>query len=186
LLKQTEDINLWDAFLKSDRNALGMLFSRHYPMLFQYGCKISQDTATIEDCIQELFSDLWRNRPQTPSVSIKAYLLKALKYKILRQLGKNQKVSLENDPDVGLFEISHEAFLIETYENKRKALQVAAALNQLSPRQKEVVYLKFYQNLKYEELSLVMNINYQVARNLLYQAMRSMKKLMENSFLFFL
>jgi RNA polymerase sigma factor (sigma-70 family) len=52
------------------------------------------------------------------------------------------------------------------------------ALAQLSNRQKEIIYLKFYQELNYEEVSEIMNINYQAARNLLYQSIKSIKKLL--------
>ncbi|HEY1199844.1 MAG TPA: sigma-70 family RNA polymerase sigma factor, partial [Niastella sp.] len=52
------------------------------------------------------------------------------------------------------------------------------ALGQLSNRQKEIIYLKFYQELNYDEVSEIMNINYQAARNLLYQSIKSLKKLL--------
>jgi RNA polymerase sigma factor (sigma-70 family) len=55
---------------------------------------------------------------------------------------------------------------------------VLQALAQLSNRQKEIIYLKFYQELNYEEVSDIMNINYQAARNLLYQSIKSLKKLL--------
>jgi RNA polymerase sigma-70 factor (ECF subfamily) len=66
---------------------------------------------------------------------------------------------------------------------------VLGALERLSSRQKEIIYLKYYQNLSYEEVSEIMNINYQVARNLLYQAIKSLKTILAGSlelFFFFL
>ncbi|MBS1565917.1 MAG: sigma-70 family RNA polymerase sigma factor, partial [Bacteroidetes bacterium] len=36
----------------------------------------------------------------------------------------------------------------------------------------------FYQELDYPEISEIMNINYQVSRNLLYQAIKALKRLM--------
>jgi RNA polymerase sigma-70 factor (ECF subfamily) len=55
------------------------------------------------------------------------------------------------------------------------------AIDQLSNRQKEIIYLKFYQNLSYEEVSEIMNINYQVARNLLHQAIKAMRKILSGT-----
>jgi RNA polymerase sigma-70 factor (ECF subfamily) len=70
-----------------------------------------------------------------------------------------------------------------------KTARVLQALDQLSNRQKEIIYLKFYQELNYEEVSEIMNINYQAARNLLYQSIKSLKKLLTHltffSFVFF-
>ncbi len=60
------------------------------------------------------------------------------------------------------------------------------ALGRLSNRQREIIYLKYYQNLSYEEVSEIMNINYQVARNLLYQAIKSLKSLLAGAMIFFI
>jgi len=53
---------------------------------------------------------------------------------------------------------------------------ILRALNKLPPRQKEIIYLKIYKGLNYEEISEVMSINYQVVRNLLCQALKTFKK----------
>jgi RNA polymerase sigma-70 factor (ECF subfamily) len=71
---------------------------------------------------------------------------------------------------------SHETFLISEQEDEEKKIRLLKAIEQLSGRQKEIVYLKYYQNLSYDEICDIMNINYQVARNLLYQAIKSLKK----------
>ena len=59
-------------------------------------------------------------------------------------------------------------------ENKDQQLAITKkifdAFEKLSPRQKEIIYLKFYHNLSYEAVSEIMDINYQAARNLLSQA----------------
>ena len=62
--------------------------------------------------------------------------------------------------------------------DEEKTARVLQALDQLSNRQKEIIYLKFYQELNYDEVSEIMNINYQAARNLLYQSIKSLKKLL--------
>lgn len=86
-------------------------------------------------------------------------------------------LSVDHDQSDGLFELSHEDFLIEKDEHARKSMHLRSAIEQLSSRQKEILYLKYYQDLSYDEVSEIMNINYQVARNLLHQAIKSMKKL---------
>jgi RNA polymerase sigma factor (sigma-70 family) len=170
-----EDILLWESFRKGDRDAFAALFRNHYETLFRFGGKFTNDTPLLEDCIQELFIELWKATSQTPVVSVRSYLLKSLKYKLIRAYRK--KGNTLPLPDDGIpFEWSHETFLIAEQENAEKRQKVLKALEQLSHRQKEIIYLKYYQNLSYEEVGEIMNINYQVARNLLYQAMKSLKK----------
>jgi RNA polymerase sigma factor (sigma-70 family) len=175
-----QDIDCWQAFIQGNRDALGILFRRHYTDLYRYGTKICPDAEILEDCIQELFIELWQSKNAPPAISVKAYLLKAIKYKLLKALHKRSNTRLQAEiPENIFFEISHETFIIDKQEHAEKTSKVINALEQLSARQKEIIYLKFYQDLSYEEVSDIMNINYQVARNLLSQAIKAMKKILQ-------
>jgi RNA polymerase sigma factor (sigma-70 family) len=181
-----EDILLWKQYQLGNETAFGQIFTRLYPSLFQFGCKMTAHSEVLEDCIQELFTELWQNRSQTEVLSVKAYLLKSLKYKLLRALSKKATTSMEDSERAYGFELSHESLLITNEENKELTDRVLKAFGELSSRQKEIIYLKFYQELSYEEISEVMNINYQVSRNLLYQAIKALKKLMAETALILL
>lgn len=67
--------------------------------------------------------------------------------------------------------------LINDRENKELAQKVFNAMQELSAREKEIIYLKFHQNLSYGEVSAIMNINYQAARNLFYPCIKVLKKI---------
>jgi RNA polymerase sigma factor (sigma-70 family) len=178
LRPKEHDIALWESFLNGDQEAFGRLFKNTYPHLFQYGSKICRNPSLLEDTIQELFLEVWKGRNPAPVISVRAYLLKALKYKLVRELSRNHPTGLqENMADESAFELDHEAFLIAKQEDEERVSKIGRSLQQLSNRQKEIIYLKFYQNLSYEEVSAIMNINYQAARNLLYQAIKALKKL---------
>jgi RNA polymerase sigma factor (sigma-70 family) len=172
-----EDILLWESFRKGDRDAFATLFRRHYEALFRYGGKFIDNPGQLEDCIQELFIELWQSNSRFPVKSVRAYLLKSLKYKILKAFRRRRNFFPITDGQ-SVFEWSHEDYLIAGEQNAENNKKVLNALDRLSNRQKEIVYLKYFQNLSYEEISDVMNINYQVARNLLYQAIKSLKTLL--------
>ena len=169
-----EDILLWESFREGNREAFATLFSAHYELLYRYGGKFTSDDHLLEDSIQELFIELWQAKTRTPVVSVRAYLLKSLKYKLLKTYRKSRDIVPLVDGETA-FEWSHESFIIAGEEDNEKKRRVLKALAQLTGRQKEIIYLKYYQNLSYDEVSEIMNINYQVARNLLYQAIRSLK-----------
>lgn len=144
--------------------------------MIQYGSKICSQSYKLEDCIHDLFMELWES-PSRPEInSVKAYLLKSLKYKLIKSL--NLRESLQPD-DMAFrnmpFVISHEDFIVENDEEKNRSMQIIAAVNKLPSRQKEIIYLRFYKGFSYEEISEVMDINYQVSRNLFYQAMKSLR-----------
>jgi RNA polymerase sigma factor (sigma-70 family) len=169
-----EDILLWESFRKGDREAFAALFRTHYELLYRYGSKFTANAGLLEDCIQELFIELWQAKSTTPVLSVRAYLLKSLKYKLLKAYRKIRNIKPITGFEDG-FEWSHENFLIAEQESAEKKQRLMKALEHLSGRQKEIIYLKYFQNLSYEEVSEIMNINYQAARNLLYQAIKSLK-----------
>ena len=170
------DIDLWNAFKQGDKESFAILFRRHYSLLLQYGVKLCPDVNIVEDSIQELFGDLWQSRSDGEVRSVKSYLLKAVKYKILKNQKKNTSLRSSQLEDDLLFEISHESFLINKYEDKQRAASLIEAFSRLPNRQREIIYLKLFQGLSYEELTEVMQINYQASRNLFYEAIKSLRK----------
>ncbi|MEZ7507133.1 sigma-70 family RNA polymerase sigma factor [Flavobacterium sp. Arc2] len=66
--------------------------------------------------------------------------------------------------------------------------QLKEIINKLSPREREIVYLKYFQNFNNTEISELLDINYQTVRNILGNAIKKLRKLGENyiEFLFLL
>ncbi|MEO6818777.1 MAG: sigma-70 family RNA polymerase sigma factor [Ginsengibacter sp.] len=179
LLNQIEnDLILWNRFREGDTASFVKIFKIYYSQLFNYGSKICEDITLVEDSIQELFIDLWRTKGKAEILSLQSYLFKAFKFKLIKALTKASKItSFSSQLPAYEFEISHELFIISNDENKELSQKVFNAMKELSPRQKEVIYLKFNQNLNYEEVSEIMHINYQAARNLVYTSIKVLKKL---------
>jgi RNA polymerase sigma factor (sigma-70 family) len=185
LLSSLTDIELWDSFVQGNKKALGLLFKRYYSLLYQYGSKICSDRLTLEDAIQELFAELWQKKSSQPIQSVRAYLLQALKYKLYKSF-RNKRLMHDIDLDSNEpFELSHENFLISKEEDEGKLKKILEAINQLPARQKEIIYLRIYKGLSYEEISEIMQINYQVVRNLLCQALKTFRKLIVPAVLLF-
>src|SRR5690606_33786846 len=79
----SEAIELWAAFKKGDRQAFNGLVTIFYESLYRYGARLSADHRMVEDCLQDLFLDLWRRREFIAETEhVKFYLLKALRRKI--------------------------------------------------------------------------------------------------------
>ena len=171
------DFLLWDRFRNGDTEAFVSIFKIYYGPLFNYGCKITGQRTLVEDCIQELFIELWRSSGKSEILSLKAYIFTAFKFKLIKIIRKNIKIqNLTANQDNDNFEISMEMLLINEQENKELTQRVYNALQKLPARQKEIIYLKFYLGFGYEEVGKIMNINYQAARNLMYKSIKELKK----------
>ncbi len=129
------DILLWSQVRNGNTESFVSIFKNYYSDLFNYGCKITDDVTIVEDCIQDLFIDLWRTKGKAEIVSLKAYLFTAFKFKLIKSLGKSGKIiSFLDGNHENEFEISKEMLLINDQENKELTLKIFNAMQQLSPR----------------------------------------------------
>jgi RNA polymerase sigma factor (sigma-70 family) len=177
LLSTATDIELWESFVQGDELALGALFKKYYSLLYLYGSKLCSDRSILEDCIQDLFAELWFKKTGVPILSVRAYLLQSLKYKLYKSFRDQKPVVNIDQEGHNYFELSHETFLIGKQSDEERTKKILEAVNQLPARQKEIIYLRIYKGLSYEEISQVMQLNYQVVRNLLSQALKSFRKI---------
>ena len=159
-----------------------IFFREYYPKLYSYGFKIIANHDLLEDCLQELFTDIWKNAGKTEIKSMNAYLFKSLQYKLFKKGAREKKILPETDPGFEIsFEITAETLLIEGEAHVEKVKKISFLMTHLSGRQREIIYLKFYKNFSYEEISEIMQINYQAARNLLSLSIKVLRKAMEEN-----
>ena len=174
------DKELWNCFQNNHMKAFSLLFSRHYSVLYNYGLKLSQDEYLTKDCIQESFADLWFKRTELPEVvAVKPYLLTIIRRRIYNaQLMKAKH--MEQDWDYKNYEfnieISHEDFLIQQHSAEANQTKLREAINKLSPRQKEVIYLRFFDGLSCEEIAKITTVKYQSVINLMHEAIKKLRE----------
>lgn len=172
---------LWKELINGNKDAFMQIYSNHYPILFSYGLKLSGDRELTRDCIQEVFIEIWTRREKLREVwSVKSYLLTIFRRTILKKLEvEYKKVGIDPDSNpVGQIEFSHEDFLIKKQGADEWKKKLLFALGKLPQRQKEIIYLRFFDNLDYQEISEITTLNYQVVRNQVYKAMLKLKKIM--------
>lgn len=170
----------WQLFLKGEKNALGYFFRKYHLDLTHYGIKLCGNPEVVKDSIQEMFLKLWKNRANISRIStVKPYLLKALRRHIQTNLAiHGDYSSLENDSDYFQVEFSAEDFMITTEEENLNCKKVLEVLNQLSARQREAIYLRYFNNLEFETIANVMDMNVQSVRNAIHRGLQTMRELM--------
>jgi RNA polymerase sigma factor (sigma-70 family) len=177
-LRNTNEELLWSAFQQGDEAAYALIYERFVDGLYSYGQQITKDVALVQDCIQDLFVTLWNNRRNLGQAkSIKFYLSSSLKRDLLRRLKAQQTLveEVEDDYTFGIT-LDIEAIKIQEETNSEQLHRLNEALQKLPPRQKEALYLRFYENLSYEEISSLMEITPGVAYNFVYRGLAILKK----------
>jgi RNA polymerase sigma factor (sigma-70 family) len=171
---------------ESDEQALGILFRRHYAMLYDYGMKISQQAELVKDSLQEIFAYLWEKRRNISEVdSVRAYLLVSLRRELLKSLERSQQrqatyLQLEVEQRETYF--SPEDLLLMQEKDDADKQAMTKALKGIPPRQREALYLKTYDGLTYKEIAVIMKVSPQVARNYVSEAFHRLREIVSPVF----
>ncbi|MDR0393713.1 MAG: sigma-70 family RNA polymerase sigma factor [Tannerella sp.] len=172
-------IKIWDQFRTGDRESFSVLFETFLDVLFRYGMKFVSDQELVKDCIQDLFVKLYNNRASLASTANpKLYLLFSLKNMIIDVIARDKRimyVAPEDLPFIASYQYDDDQDDAAEERTKEMFEQVVRMLN---PRQKEAIYLRFQLGLSYEEISHLLGINYQSARNLIHRSILKIRKKM--------
>jgi RNA polymerase sigma factor (sigma-70 family) len=156
------------------------IFNSHFDCLFNYGMKITGSKELVEDSIQELFFRIWKNKIDLNAINNpKSYLFKGLRHQIINiiKLKQYQLERVEINETLAL-EFSHEDLYIQNQSEFDLRKKVLEALNKLSESQREVIYLRYFEDLSYEEIAEIMNFNIQSAKNNVFRGIVSLRKLL--------
>jgi RNA polymerase sigma factor (sigma-70 family) len=177
------DAVVWAALQKGHRKALDYIFEKHIRLLYAYGARITPDVLLVEDCIQDIFVELWKRHDRLSATdNIKFYVLKCLRRQLERKLqaGARERVrhahaAMHRD----CHDASAESHLIELQTVSEQQRQLSQALEKLTQRQREAVYLKFYEKMPYEQLAEVLHIDLKSTYKLIGKAVETLRKLVK-------
>jgi RNA polymerase sigma factor (sigma-70 family) len=176
-----QDRQLWELVMAGDKRAFGQLFKMYSKDLFKYGQKFTNDKSEIEDVIQEVYMDLWSRRQKTLiKSSIKFYLLKGFRREIIRRIKAKKKAEiLDND---FFITPSHQEGMIQQESLEESSLCLHHAISNLPERQREVIFLRYYQGLENHEIASLMEMTIPSAYNLVSRALKVLKAKLNTPF----
>lgn len=173
------DETLWQRLKAGDELAFSALFERYYRSLINYGNSLSSYPERVQDCVQDVFVNLWLYRNTlSDNVVVKAYLLSSVRKRIAR-LHERDTIFRQTAPlDAVQFSLdfSIEDQLIADEETSAQVSQLNRLINALPPRQKEALYLRYHQGLTIEQIGEMLDINHQSVSNLLHRCIQHLRK----------
>ncbi len=143
------------------------LYNEYWEVLYSAAYLRTKDQAITEDIIQEIFIDLWQRKAEIEiKTSLKAYLLTAVKYKVIKHISKAEihVRNLEGQHDLALADND----LME-FEDLYDALEIA--MDKLSPRCQLIFRMSRIEGFSTEEISSRLNISTQTVHNQLSKSL---------------
>jgi RNA polymerase sigma factor (sigma-70 family) len=110
--------------------------------------------------------------------SVRNYLFKSLRNILFSKLtGRKEIVAPQEEGDEMDFQLvlSPEMGIIQAYDLAERDRQLGKALEGLTQRQKEALFLKFYEGLSYEEIALIMSITVKGTYKLVARALEVLR-----------
>ncbi|OAQ42368.1 hypothetical protein A5893_04460 [Pedobacter psychrophilus] len=177
------DSALWKEIKSGDKAAFKTVYQNCYQELYIFGFRVSADKEKVKDAIHEMFCEIWQKRNTINEVeNIKSYLKTYLKRKLLKDLVNNHEayeVSQFDNLEAGI-QHSYEYLLIESQSSTLKKEKIYRALNHLTSSQREIIQLKFYDGLNYEQIAVLLNLKTRTVYNHVYEALVTLKRILKN------
>jgi RNA polymerase sigma factor (sigma-70 family) len=173
--KGLDDKFLWQSIREDNELSFSILYKKYTKLLYNYGMHSCHDHELVMDCLQELFASLWSNRKSSTNVyAVNAYLFKSFRRLLVKKLKWRNRfsLSLENREE-RYFEIvlpADHSMEQEEFEAERMK-KLTKCMSALTKRQREALFLKFYNNLNYNDIASIMDLQVDSVYNIISKAL---------------
>jgi len=175
-----EDLKYWNNFISGHKEDLEVIYTKYYDQLLNYGLKLFSDPEFVKDCIHDLFVRLYSSKNIKPTLYVRSYLLKSIRNIMIDKLAKQKMLVSEND--ISFHIPVEEDDLEKNFGNNDEELlmlkKLLSSFDQLSDKQKQILYFRYIQELSHKEIAEILDINEQSSMNLSSRALSKLRKLL--------
>ena len=172
------DRQLWLRIAEGDQHAYAEMYRLYYKRFYNYGKKFTDNDALLKDCIQEVLLIVWDKRHILPTIEYAGtYFYTSFRHSLLQKL-KQQRKLLSEDMQRIVLEFGADQLIISREIEADQKEQVQKALQTLTPRQREAIFLRFYEGLTYEEVAMVLQITTKATYKIMARALSQLKEKM--------
>lgn len=165
---------------KGSAEAFDALFNTYGKRLYFFALGYLKSEMEAEEVVQEVFFKIWKKRELiNPELSFKAYIFK-IAFNHIRELF--QKLNLQRAYQHEIInQASSFSNRLDEQTNYQSFLdQVNQIINQLPPRQKDILLRKRQQEQSIKEIASELELSPKTVENHLTQALKQLRKALEN------
>ena len=140
--------------------------------LFRVAYYILEDSGDAEDAVQDLFMKIWTSELPGIVGNPKAYCITMMRNLCIDRIRRERNIRREPLSDTAMADED----IIRTTESRETLDRVARAIDSLPESQRNVLTMRVFENLSYEEISHRTGMNALTLRVLLSQARRKLKR----------
>ncbi len=175
----SNDEMIWDQFRNGCDYSFKVIYESHAKNLILYGRRLNNNRDLVANCVQQLFANLLDRRKHLgPTNNINFYLLKSFRSILIKELKKAEKMDTEQfkvEKSASLEDSVEDQIIYQEYARQQKE-HLYQAMNHLTPREKEILYLKYFSNVANKEIAEILSISYQSVKNTATRAIQKLKE----------
>lgn len=185
LVKELTDEELALSYVKGNNNAFDELLARNQNKLFSYILFVVRDEDKANDLFQETFVKVITKLHQgryTDSGKFSSWIMR-IAHNVIMDWYRDQRARniIEPTADNDLSNLSCNDILemnIENhYVNNQIMTDVKKIMNQLPPTQREVVFMRFYQDLSFKEIAELTGVSINTSLGRMRYAILNMRRM---------
>lgn len=174
---ELSDVHIVNKLVKGDSKTFDYVYTCYVNDLFAYGKGFGFSDDELQDILHDLFLHFLSNTKVFNGIlNIKAFLLRCFKNRLLDVLKSPYEFSDINQYEP-CFTIQVDV-LDEMIDRERAEMiqqKVKSLLNTLTFRQREAIYLRYMQNLSFDEIAGILNLTEKGSRKLVARAIENMR-----------
>ncbi|MGV8095447.1 MAG: sigma-70 family RNA polymerase sigma factor [Mangrovibacterium sp.] len=179
VLKNSTHIKIWEQFiLTGNLDALSKVYFHYYDFLFDYGMRLTSDRQAVEDAIQSEFINIIKARKNiTPVKNLPGYLISSFRRQLIHDLNKQRKLVLSEDMQEERFDYYKSSEQDNSDQERQEQVYsvVKRCIDQLTAKQREIIFLRFEKEISYEEISEMLNISVESCYKSVYRTIKAIK-----------
>ncbi|WP_158795824.1 RNA polymerase sigma factor [Pedobacter sp. L105] len=171
----------WALLVEGEKQGLYECFNLFYDDLYRFGLSLYKNPELVKEGINNLFLELWRIKYKLAGVqNVQQYILtiyKRILYKTYLQLSEETPSPDLKDIPAGNIplEPSYESILIASQHDEHMKKRLQNALSQLSPRQKEIIRLRYFNAVSFKDISEQTGLSERTVYNTLHNAIKVLR-----------
>lgn len=168
---------LWAEACGGNTGSYALIHKNLFSDLYYYLLRMLKDDELAEDILQDLFIKMWEKRCKIgPIAQVRFYFFRSARSMAINHI-KKEKVRFLNPNEFDTdFDFSPEDVMVKEEESVEAKAALLQALNTLPNRQREILYLKYYDGWSYEEISGITGIRYQSVVNHVHRAVLHLRR----------
>jgi len=159
-------------------------YNEYLDTLYAYALHLGFDEQTAMDAIHDVYYKLCIQHSSLNEINnLKSYLFRSLRNRLIdmKRISREDTVPFTTQEDMqedAPFQlhvtIEDELIMKEDAEEIRQ--KVENVLNRLTNHQREIIYLRYIQELSYEEIAEIMHISVEASRNLISKSLTKLRR----------